>query len=302
MIKDEGRIPDGEGWSSKEDLNSVGESGVSEDEIGRWRREVEGWIGEVMERMRTRRSKDQASTEDGDGTRHAHGGGVGGETATRQIANAMDTAVPTAAPPLADTKTLRIRIFLLDGFLLYPDPNPSLATTTSSAPQPPSQAQAQPQTSSESTPKQHQHQLLQTQLHRTTSLLDLKLFLPCTRAQTIARRALRSGYVTLEGFWADPPGYVADVVWRGYVRDHAWMLRDAKEGLEQLQEQGQRGGERGDKSGGEDEGVVDVDTAAKAGIDVVPGMGSWDMSRLVKWGVERVKRGVEEMLVKDGLL
>ena len=42
--------------------------------------------------------------------------------------------------------------------------------------------------------------------------LDIKIFLRTTKAKALARRAARSGYVTLEGFWEDPPGYVEKIV------------------------------------------------------------------------------------------
>ncbi|KAM4066853.1 AAA domain-containing protein [Hirsutella rhossiliensis] len=56
--------------------------------------------------------------------------------------------------------------------------------------------------------------------------LDLKLFVRASYARTKARREARLGYVTIEGFWQDPPGYVDSVVWPNYVADHAWMFDD----------------------------------------------------------------------------
>lgn len=54
--------------------------------------------------------------------------------------------------------------------------------------------------------------------------LDLKLFLRASYARTKARREARLGYVTMEGFWQNPPGYVDSVVWPNYVAHHAWMF------------------------------------------------------------------------------
>lgn len=54
--------------------------------------------------------------------------------------------------------------------------------------------------------------------------LDLKIFLRASYERAKARREARDGYVTLEGFWADPPGYVDKVVWPNYVKEHAWMF------------------------------------------------------------------------------
>lgn len=142
-----------------------------------------------------------------------------------------------------------IRICILDGFLLYPPPPKSTSsliittTTTTSTPQLP--------------PLEQLHHLSQT-------LLAPRLFLPSTRAQTLSRRARRTGYVTLEGFWTDPPGYVEDVVWPNYARDHAWMYTD------------------GDVERGElDEARLLRDDS----IVVCPGGGAWDMGRVLRWAV-----------------
>lgn len=54
--------------------------------------------------------------------------------------------------------------------------------------------------------------------------LDLKLFVRASYARTKARREARPGYVTIEGFWQDPPGYVDSVVWPNYLVHHAWMF------------------------------------------------------------------------------
>jgi nicotinamide/nicotinate riboside kinase len=56
--------------------------------------------------------------------------------------------------------------------------------------------------------------------------MDIKLFLRVSYAKAKARREARSGYVTLEGFWQDPPGYVDKIVWPNYVEDHKWMFED----------------------------------------------------------------------------
>lgn len=58
------------------------------------------------------------------------------------------------------------------------------------------------------------------------SLIDLKFFLQVSRAKATRRREARDGYVTLEGFWKDPPGYVDKIVWPNYVEAHKWMFED----------------------------------------------------------------------------
>ena len=57
------------------------------------------------------------------------------------------------------------------------------------------------------------------------SLLDIKLFLLVSRAKATQRREARDGYVTLEGFWKDPPGYVDKIVWPNYADAHGWLFQ-----------------------------------------------------------------------------
>jgi nicotinamide/nicotinate riboside kinase len=57
-------------------------------------------------------------------------------------------------------------------------------------------------------------------------LFDLRLFLRTSYETAKRRREARSGYVTLEGFWQDPPGYVDDIVWPNYVNDHKFLFKD----------------------------------------------------------------------------
>lgn len=56
--------------------------------------------------------------------------------------------------------------------------------------------------------------------------IDLKFFLRTSYAKAKARREARTGYVTIEGFWTDPPGYVDKIVWPNYVEEHAYMFED----------------------------------------------------------------------------
>jgi len=58
------------------------------------------------------------------------------------------------------------------------------------------------------------------------SKMDIKFLLRVSYAKAKARREARSGYVTLEGFWEDPPGYVDKIVWPNYVEDHKWMFEN----------------------------------------------------------------------------
>ncbi|KAJ5662775.1 hypothetical protein N7462_011701 [Penicillium macrosclerotiorum] len=146
-------------------------------------------------------------------------------------------------------------------------------------------------------------------LRRVQGQIGLPLFLPAGYSTVKARREGRSGYVTigpapgpeagvdveggrphgendreidLEGeddrppqnFWTDPPGYVDDIVWPRYVRDHAWLLV-ADEGKE------------GDLVARVGEGL---EVRADAGVKVAPGKGAAGMEFVLKWAVEEVLR------------
>ncbi|KAI9865563.1 MAG: ribosylnicotinamide kinase [Vezdaea acicularis] len=106
--------------------------------------------------------------------------------------------------------------------------------------------------------------------------LSTSLFLPLTHATMSARRAKRKGYVTLEGFWEDPPGYVDGVVWPNYWGEHKWMFEQRDPGGEAKEEGGQ---EDLTEVGGE--GVVETETGLK--IRVKSGEG--EMSAVLEWAV-----------------
>ena len=193
-VKEHGTLP--ADYASKEDQNTIGESGVSDSAISTRKDELEVWLNEL---------------------------------------------------PTSDSQSTEVTICLLDGFLLYPDPKS------------PPESQ-----------KRKLHDILQ-------SLLSLKLFISSTRQQTIDRRTKRTGYVTLEGFWEDPPGYVEDVVWPNYARDHAWLF-----------------GSSADATSREavDAGRVNRDVAVKAGILVGPGNGEKHLREVLPWAVERLKEAI----------
>lgn len=97
--------------------------------------------------------------------------------------------------------------------------------------------------------------------------MDVKLFLRVSYAKAKARREARSGYVTLEGFWEDPPGYVDKIVWPNYVEDHEWMFED------------------GDVEGRFKEHVLE-----KSGIKCQEGGVDMDMETTLKWAVMTLMR------------
>lgn len=91
------------------------------------------------------------------------------------------------------------------------------------------------------------------ELRPVHSLLDVRLFLLVSYAKAKQRREARDGYVTLDGFWKDPPGYVDHIVWPNYVKAHGWLFEDgnvegplvpdaSREGVLTSGEGGQSGG------------------------------------------------------------
>lgn len=54
--------------------------------------------------------------------------------------------------------------------------------------------------------------------------LDLAIFLRSPYETLKKRREARAGYVTLDGFWKDPPGYFDDMVWPGYVKAYSYLF------------------------------------------------------------------------------
>ncbi|KAL4872966.1 hypothetical protein BDV12DRAFT_161068 [Aspergillus spectabilis] len=150
--------------------------------------------------------------------------------------------------------------------------------------------------------------------------LDVKIFLPAPYDIVKGRREKRSGYVTIgpaptpdlpqsdgdaqkgkeevvdldaeddrppQNFWTDPPGYVDDIVWPRYVRDHAWLLLPEDEGTDSL-------------SFVEDTDVLirrvgqGVNLRTDAGVTVAPGQGAFAMADLLTWAVEEVLKHLEQ--------
>ncbi|KAI0884712.1 P-loop containing nucleoside triphosphate hydrolase protein [Annulohypoxylon maeteangense] len=104
------------------------------------------------------------------------------------------------------------------------------------------------------------------------ALLDTKLFLLVSRERATQRRERRDGYVTLEGFWTDPPGYVDKIVWPNYVASHAGLFQ-----------------------GGDVEGKLDEKVLKEKGIEAQIGRGvDLDMEETFNWTVETVMRRLEE--------
>ena len=93
--------------------------------------------------------------------------------------------------------------------------------------------------------------------------MDIKIFLRVSYAKAKARREARTGYVTLEGFWEDPPGYVDKIVWPNYVEDHKFMFES-----------------------GNVEGDLKPEIVKEWGINYPEGGLDMDMTTTLKWAVE----------------
>jgi nicotinamide/nicotinate riboside kinase len=101
---------------------------------------------------------------------------------------------------------------------------------------------------------------------------DLKLFLRTDYETAKKRREARSGYVTLEGFWADPPGYVDKIVWPNYVNDHKYLFND------------------GNVEGNINEKLVD-----DLGIDVMPPENQGDLSACLEWAYGKLEKALQNL-------
>ena len=94
---------------------------------------------------------------------------------------------------------------------------------------------------------------------------DLRVMLRANYEIAKARREARAGYVTLEGFWEDPPGYVDFIVWPAYKSEHSFLFRNQ-----------------------DVEAEVDESAASTLGIEVCPGEGSYTVKQSLNWAVELI--------------
>jgi nicotinamide/nicotinate riboside kinase len=101
-------------------------------------------------------------------------------------------------------------------------------------------------------------------------LFDVKLFLRTSYETAKRRREARSGYVTLEGFWQDPPGYVDKIVWPNYVKDHKFLFKD------------------NNVDGQPDERLCEI-----LGIDAMPREAEEDMTKCLRWTAEVLERVIK---------
>lgn len=221
-----------------------------------------------------------------------------GEHDNNNSSNGNSSQPPSPSPTQPSPP---LRLCFLDGFLLYaPTRAPSTPSATATATASP--------------------------LARVASQLDVKLFLRTSRARAVQRRAARDGYVTLEGFWRDPPGYVERVVWPGYARAHAWLFeggvveggrldagvlrregiralvvkkRRRRKGEEEKEERGVGGGRHSQRVGGEEgrgEGVKEEEEEEEEEVEEE----DVEFGEVLEWAVDVVMRELERIVLGKG--
>ncbi|PGH27253.1 hypothetical protein AJ80_00963 [Polytolypa hystricis UAMH7299] len=85
-------------------------------------------------------------------------------------------------------------------------------------------------------------------------------------------------------FWTDPPGYVDDIVWPRYIRDHSWLL--VPESARYLKDENELRRIVGDGR----------DVREDMGILIAPGKGEAPMLDVFEWAVEETLRAIEAAL------
>ena len=114
--------------------------------------------------------------------------------------------------------------------------------------------------------------LYSDEMKAVRDLFDVKLFLRTNYNTAKTRREARSGYVTIEGFWADPPGYVDKIVWPNYVKDHKFLFHD-----------------------GDVDGELDAEVLDRLGIEGMPRETQGDMTGCLKWAYSIVSKALNQL-------
>jgi len=115
------------------------------------------------------------------------------------------------------------------------------------------------------------------EMKKVQSLIDIKLFLLVSREKATQRREARDGYVTLEGFWQDPPGYLDKIVWPNYAAAHSWLFVD-----------------------GNVEGQLDEEVLRSTGIQAQVGKDQdITFEETLEWAVDRIMEGLVQIASKD---
>ncbi|KAL5113443.1 ribosylnicotinamide kinase [Pleosporales sp. CAS-2024a] len=112
--------------------------------------------------------------------------------------------------------------------------------------------------------------LFSEDMREVRDAFDVRLFLRTSYETAKRRREARSGYVTLEGFWEDPPGYVDNVVWPNYVKDHGFLFAD-----------------------GDVEKELNQDVCSRVGINGMPRQAEGNMTKCLEWAVDVLEGAVK---------
>lgn len=220
-----------------------------------------------------------------------------------RIAAAATAATATVRQGQVEERRCRPTLVFMEGFLLYAPPEGYEYRSTT-------------KDGAVATSVQDDHYPTDHSVLRPVhAQIGLPLFLPAAYTTVKQRREGRSGYVTIgpapepptltptttqppqkdeekveidldaeddrppQNFWTDPPGYVDDIVWPRYVRDHAWLLIGGDDEVE-----GDGDGD-GDIVARVGEGV---DVREDVGVRVAPGKGAVGMEVVLRWAVEEV--------------
>lgn len=114
--------------------------------------------------------------------------------------------------------------------------------------------------------------LYSQEMQAVRDAFDVKIFLRTDYETAKERREARSGYVTLEGFWADPPGYVDKIVWPNYVNDHRYLFHDDNV-----------------------EGEVREDVVGRLRIDVMPADKQGDLTACLSWAYTKLEGALQAL-------
>ena len=114
--------------------------------------------------------------------------------------------------------------------------------------------------------------LFSEEMKAIRDLFDVRLLLRLDYDTVKRRREARMGYVTLEGFWEDPKGYVDLIVWPNYVKDHAFLFKD-----------------------GDVNGELDVEVCKQLSIQGMPKEAVEDMTSCFKWAADIVHNDLENV-------
>lgn len=233
----------------------------------------------------------------GGGASAKEGGLIPPETIAALRAEYLTSTTTTTATSRKNNNTPGRKIILVEGLFPFLPPSPSSPHTSNA-------------NTNKTWPPDAQH---------TAPLFDIRILLRTTRTQSQTRRAARSGYTTLEGFWADPPGYFENVVWPGWRR--VW----SREGQEGTEDDGEGEGELAERAEGDKERAwvhhfPPADGAAAAAAEQEEGKGKGNNGREVdmdvdvydvgegpegmqatlRWILDRVRRQLDLLATAEG--